>query len=100
MGSLSVRNALHRRAVLDQAKGLIMGVHRCDADEAWFILTGAAGQHGVDVRVIADGLIELASNRDTSPSVHRDPAVTSVLLAALQESEGVDHGLCGGRHER
>jgi ANTAR domain-containing protein len=90
VGPFSVRDALHRRAVLEQAKGLVMGVHRCDAADALRILSRAARQHDVGVHAIASGLVDLAANTGTSASGDREPAVTSVLQAALQDHAGVD----------
>jgi GAF domain-containing protein len=51
-------HAMQSRAVIEQAKGIIMGEHRCDADEAFNILVGLS-QHGHrKLRDVAKTLVE------------------------------------------
>ena len=45
------------RTDLERVRGLLMGVHGCDAEEAWRILTRAAARHGVPVGELVDVLI-------------------------------------------
>lgn len=49
---------LQSRAVIEQAKGAIMGASRCDADSAWTILRNASQYFNVKLRDLATALVE------------------------------------------
>ncbi|HEV7650853.1 MAG TPA: ANTAR domain-containing protein [Actinophytocola sp.] len=53
-----VLDALASRAVIDQAKGAIMTVRRCDADEAWAVLRRASQEFNIKLRELARALID------------------------------------------
>ena len=52
-----LRTALLSRAVIDQAKGLLMGVHGIDADQAFALLVRQSQQENIKVHVIAARLL-------------------------------------------
>lgn len=56
-----LREALESRAVIDQAKGIIMGRQGCDADEAFRILAKTSSEANIKLRVVARHLVERAS---------------------------------------
>jgi hypothetical protein len=51
-------DALTSRAVIEQAKGVIMTLQRCDAVEAWMVLRRASQQFNVKLRELALALVE------------------------------------------
>ncbi|MCO1654605.1 GAF and ANTAR domain-containing protein [Pseudonocardia humida] len=51
--SAHLRAALASRAVIDQALGIIMGQHRCTADEAFDLLRGISQNRNVKLRDVA-----------------------------------------------
>lgn len=58
---LGIPRELSDRATIDQAKGLLMGIHGCDAASAWDLLSRAARTHGVRIHEIARTLLDDAS---------------------------------------
>jgi AmiR/NasT family two-component response regulator len=55
-----LQEALTSRAVIDQAKGLLMGQHRVGADEAFNILRTASQRDNRKLRDIAQELVDRA----------------------------------------
>jgi GAF domain-containing protein len=55
--------AMENRAVIEQAKGIIMGERRCTAEEAFAILTKVSQDSNRKVRDVAAALVEQASTR-------------------------------------
>ncbi|MFD9888039.1 ANTAR domain-containing protein [Amycolatopsis sp. NPDC059027] len=53
-----VLDALASRAVIEQAKGAIMTLRRCDANEAWAVLRRASQQFNVKLRELSLALVE------------------------------------------
>jgi GAF domain-containing protein len=53
--------AMASRAVIEQAKGIIMAQNRCDADQAFDILRRASQGRNVKVRDLAQNLVETVS---------------------------------------
>jgi AmiR/NasT family two-component response regulator len=60
-----LRQALHSRSVIDQAKGLVRAWLCCTEDEAFRALTVASQDANVKVRHLAAELVALASTCDT-----------------------------------
>ncbi|WP_460458283.1 ANTAR domain-containing protein [Angustibacter peucedani] len=52
-----LREALLSRAVIDQAKGILMAQHRCDADSAFAILVRRSQDENVKLRTVATSLV-------------------------------------------
>ena len=65
------------RTDLERVRGLLMGVHGCDAEEAWRMLTRAAAWHGVPVGELVDLLIGGRCN------TARPPPSSAAAVAAL-----------------
>jgi GAF domain-containing protein len=65
-----LETALQSRATIDQAKGIIMARHRCDADQAFRLLADASSSANVKLREIAERLV-----RDAAEGSHRDRLV-------------------------
>jgi GAF domain-containing protein len=58
-----MRKAMEHRAVIEQAKGIIMGERRCTADEAFTILTKISQDTNRKLRDVASALVAKASGR-------------------------------------
>ncbi|HEX8344910.1 MAG TPA: GAF and ANTAR domain-containing protein [Actinoplanes sp.] len=52
-----MQDAMDRRAVIEQAKGIVMGDRRCTAEEAWEILQKIAQYADRDIGDVAAGLV-------------------------------------------
>jgi len=50
--------AMQSRAVIDQAKGIIMGRNRCTADEAFTILVTMSQRRNIKLRTLAQSLVD------------------------------------------
>jgi GAF domain-containing protein len=55
--SQNLATAMQSRAVIEQAKGILMGAQRCTADEAFQILVRASQRENRMLREIAEGLV-------------------------------------------
>ena len=53
-----LRQALTSRAVIDQAKGVVMAVHRVDADEAFAMLVDRSQRENVKLRDFAERFVD------------------------------------------
>ena len=62
-----LHEAMRSRAVIEQAKGLLMGVHDCSAHQAFQRLTQASQDYDVRVRDICAALTAGAAGRSTCP---------------------------------
>jgi len=58
-----MRNALERRAVIEQAKGVVMGDRRCGPEEAFEILRSIANALNRPLRAVAQSLVEETQRR-------------------------------------
>jgi GAF domain-containing protein len=56
--------AMQTRSVIEQAKGMLMAVQRCSADEAFELLVKASQRENVKLREIARRLVDNAANRE------------------------------------
>jgi hypothetical protein len=70
-------NALASRAAIEQAKGAIMAVRRCDADEAWAVLRRASQQFNVKLRELAVALVEQIGRAPAQQPVNVDDKVVA-----------------------
>jgi len=59
-----LEQALESRAVIDQAKGIIMTRHGCTADEAFTCIVTVSRNRNTKVRDLAAELVETARRRD------------------------------------
>ena len=58
-----MERALSSRAVIDQAKGVVMASRGCTADEAWQHLVDLSSTQHVKLRDVAEGIVARASGR-------------------------------------
>ncbi len=63
----ALAGALDHRAVIEQAKGVLMVAHGVDADEAFQLLRSYSQDSNIKVRDLADRLVELVA-RDGDPN--------------------------------
>jgi GAF domain-containing protein len=61
-----MRAAMESRAVIEQAKGMIMGQRRCSADQAFAILTKASQDSNRKLRDVAAALVARAQKTSSS----------------------------------
>ena len=80
--------AVDSHAVVNQAQGILMAVHRIDADAAWAALVRVSSHSNIKLRAIADAVVGLMSTPD--PVVDGDAAAAALemLLPTLREVEG------------
>ena len=75
----SQRATAGSRARIDQAKGLVMAIHGCDAEQAWRMLFRASRDQDVQVRELADALTQAVAG----PGRSRPSAPLAAALKAL-----------------
>jgi hypothetical protein len=79
-----VRECAERRALIEQAKGMLMFVYGLDAEEAFGVLRSQSQEHNIKLRLIAEqvvkDLVELAKNRGPA----RRLAFDGLMLTAHQ----------------
>ncbi|MCU1668240.1 MAG: hypothetical protein JWP40_1167 [Blastococcus sp.] len=73
-----MQQAMHSRAVIEQAKGLLMDVHDCDAEHAWTLLLRASRDRHMQVSDFAAAVTVAAAGTGEGAS-------GAVMRAALQE---------------
>jgi hypothetical protein len=85
-----MKTAMASRAVIEQAKGMIMSDHRCDAAEAFTILVDQSTQTHRKVRHVAQALTDTAVA--PGPPDRRTPSETgpSLQSAAMDLVDGFD----------
>jgi GAF domain-containing protein len=54
--------AMRSRAIIEQAKGILMGSRRCSADEAFSILVKLSQETGRKLNLVAQGVVDYATN--------------------------------------
>lgn len=59
-----LREALDSRAVIEQAKGVLMGRHGCDPDQAFDFLGAMARRQHRKIRLVAAWVVERAAAKD------------------------------------
>ena len=87
---------LQSRAALEEAKGIVIALRRCDPDEAWQTLRRASQQFNVKVRELAVALVELlagapAPQPDGDRTIHPSAAARAAadhLVRALEATPG------------
>ncbi|MGZ4617268.1 MAG: ANTAR domain-containing protein [Frankiaceae bacterium] len=80
-----MQEAMRGRAVIEQAKGLLMDVHDCDAEHAWRLLLRVARDNNVEVGHLAaavtadaadEGMLGVAEQATLKELLHTAQAVT------------------------
>ncbi len=74
----AVSDFVGQRAVIEQAKGVLMQLYSVDADTAWALLRAFSADSNRKVRDIAD-LLTTAASEDVTPTKGRAPSVTLML---------------------
>lgn len=64
--------AMHSRAAIEQAKGILMGQRRCTPDEAFLILRGLSQTANRKLRDVAQALVDSAAPKPSPPPKHPD----------------------------
>ena len=59
-----LRSALTSRAVIDQAKGIVMAVHQVDAEEAFNLLVDRSQRENLKLRDLAERFVDDVSQAD------------------------------------
>ena len=62
-----LREAVSSRAVIEQAKGIIMAQRHCEEDEAFAVLTASSQNTNVKIRVLAQGIVRSAQRGEKPP---------------------------------
>ncbi|HWC78464.1 MAG TPA: ANTAR domain-containing protein [Pseudonocardiaceae bacterium] len=78
--------ALRARVTIEQAKGLVIAVRRCSAQEAWATLRRASQEFNVKLRELAVALVEHVG---AAPAEHTGPDDPIVPCAAAREAAEV-----------
>ncbi len=74
-----LREALAGRAPIEQAKGILISVHRIDPDAAFSMLTKMSSVHNIKVRVLAAALVDVAGAPAQTPSSPVHEIATGML---------------------
>lgn len=89
-----VLDALASRAVIEQAKGAIMTIRRCGAEQAWAVLRRGSQEFNIKLRELALALVEYIGNapgqRPDDADLHARPEarrVAALIWQALTTSE-------------
>jgi GAF domain-containing protein len=62
-----MKEAMKTRAVIDQAKGILMATHGCDGEKAFSLLVTASQRDNRKLREIAQGIVD-SVQRDSAPA--------------------------------
>jgi GAF domain-containing protein len=76
-----LQDALTSRAVIDQAKGIIMGQRHCSADDAFAQLVAVSQHNNIKLRDVASSLVESVTSRAPAPAPDGCSGRTPVHLA-------------------
>ncbi|MGW4526968.1 ANTAR domain-containing protein [Amycolatopsis sp. NPDC004378] len=91
-GTGQMLDLLQSRAALEEAKGIVIALRRCDPEEAWETLRRASQQFNVKVRELAVALVELlagapATQPDGERTIHPGVAARAAAEQVLQAFE-------------
>jgi len=62
-----VQEAMRSRAVIEQAKGILMDRNRCSSEQAFTLLSKASQRQNVKLRILAQALVDEAVGREPGP---------------------------------
>jgi hypothetical protein len=80
--SVAVQAIIEQRALIDQAKGMLMFVYGIDADEAFDVLRRQSQQHNIKLRLIAEQILKDMIELSRTKSPARRHAVDDLTLTA------------------
>ena len=97
-----LRAMMRTRPTIDQARGILMALHRCDAERAWAMLVQASQTRNVKVRDLATAMIQAATEtqagRGSGSATGMSTGATSPEMAAaladLMRLTGDQTGRC------
>jgi hypothetical protein len=93
----AVEGIVERRALIEQAKGMLMLVYGIEADEAFEMLRGQSQHHNIKLRLIAEQIRgDLVELRMADPPLRQRNA-TNVLLTAHHRIAAVAARLTDGQ---
>ena len=78
--------ALQTRPVIEQAKGVLIGLHGLTPEQAFAALVCVSQNHNVKVHLLSDALVDAAGGRPVE-----DPAAARALMS---EWGGLLNGFC------
>ncbi|MEV0479993.1 ANTAR domain-containing protein [Streptomyces sp. NPDC050508] len=64
--------ALETRAVIDQARGMVMALAPCSSDRAWDLLVGVSQHCNIKLRVVAAALVATTEDRALPDRIQRE----------------------------
>jgi AmiR/NasT family two-component response regulator len=67
-----LRRALASRAVIDQARGMVMALAPCTGDRAWDLLVGVSQHCNVKLRVVAAALVATTADKALPADIQRE----------------------------
>ena len=78
----AITEVIEHRAIIEQAKGMLMFVYGIDADGAFEVLRGLSQQHNVKVRLLAERIAgDLTTAARQRPPVNQE-AFDELILTA------------------
>ena len=78
--------ALATRAVIDQARGMVMALAPCSSERAWDLLVGVSQHCNVKLRVVAAALVATTKDESLPEQMQRE------LRRALRRLHAADRG--------
>jgi hypothetical protein len=64
--------ALETRAVIDQARGMVMALAPCTGDRAWDLLVGVSQHCNIKLRTVAAALVATAEDKPLPADIQRE----------------------------
>ena len=64
--------ALETRAVIDQARGMVMALAPCNGDRAWDLLVGVSQHCNIKLRVVAAALVATTEDKTLPADIQRE----------------------------
>ena len=84
-----LEEALESHAVVDQARGILMAVHRIDAEAAWGLLVRVSSHENIKVRTLAEAVIAIVTAPPPPPG-RATSAALGYLLPSRSATDGTD----------
>ena len=78
--------ALETRAVIDQARGMVMALAPCSGDKAWDLLVGVSQHCNIKLRAVAAALVATTEDQTLPAPIQRELRRALRLLHAADRS--------------
>ncbi|WP_237555758.1 MULTISPECIES: ANTAR domain-containing protein [unclassified Streptomyces] len=78
------REALLHRPVMHQARGMIMALGHCTAEETWEVLLNVSQHNNINLRTVAKQFVATTTGHPMSPPLCR--ALTQTLRGRAEDS--------------